>query len=52
MIVFILIVFGLATIRTIIPLADPKNFNLPTISLALLTIGAFGLLCNEFLQIK
>ncbi len=36
-----IIIFGLAVIRTLTPLIEKKNFNIPTITVATMTCWAF-----------
>lgn len=49
MIVFALIIFGLATIRSVIPLSEPKNFTFVQVLLAVVHIVAFVILLNHFI---
>lgn len=57
MIVFILIIFGLATLRTISEFAKAENYKsgskfIACLLVCITTIYAYGWLLNYFLQIK
>jgi hypothetical protein len=52
MIVFILLVFGLATVRSCIPLIKPENVTYVNVVFAILHIVAFVYLLNYFVSLK
>ena len=52
MLIFTIIIFGLATIRTIVPMAKKENVNLAQIILAVTMIVAYVWFLKQFVSLN
>lgn len=52
MLTFTIIIFGLATVRTLTPMAEAKNVRLPQIAIAITMIVAYVWFLNQFISLN